>query len=235
MLLEGTVIVASILLAFGIDAWWDARQYQVEEIEVLAGLEQEFIGNAAYFERRLQHHQIALAAVGKLLNAAKSGFWDDTIGPVDDSLILLLIPPTTDLGQGVRDSLVSSGRLELLSNNELRDALAAWEGVLDEVLDDELMSREWVFEQVIPYLAQRGISLSQAFSIDVGAWPVPTESMAEREDAMAQLWSDPVFETLLQTRYWSLAHTTPQYEESLRAAQEILDEIEQTRSGGDAK
>ena len=37
-------------------------------------------------------------------------------------------------GNGVLDALISSGRIELLRNRELRARLAAWRGVIDEVL-----------------------------------------------------------------------------------------------------
>ena len=41
--IEAGAIVISILFAFSIDAWWEARQDQVEEREILIGLEAEFI------------------------------------------------------------------------------------------------------------------------------------------------------------------------------------------------
>lgn len=37
LLIDGVVIVISILLAFGIDAWWDQHQQGVEEQIVLRG------------------------------------------------------------------------------------------------------------------------------------------------------------------------------------------------------
>ena len=36
---EGVVIVGSILMAFGIDAWWDGVQEREEEERILAALE----------------------------------------------------------------------------------------------------------------------------------------------------------------------------------------------------
>ncbi len=39
------VIVGSILLAFGLQAWWEGRQERVFEQEVLARLEVEFTEN----------------------------------------------------------------------------------------------------------------------------------------------------------------------------------------------
>ncbi len=226
---EGVAIVISILLAFGIQAWWESRQNQAEEVEILAGLEQEFKENVDVLEVRSQRVQTALAEVGELLVATQRGFWIETDGPIDDGLIALLAASTIDLGQSVRDSLVSSGRLELLENKRLRNALADWDGVLDEVHDDEMFAREWVYEHMYPYLVQSGVSLSRSYGDDIGTWPVPTESAAEREDATARLWSDPVFEALLQTRYWTLALQTSKYQEAISAAKDILEEIEISR------
>ncbi len=198
---EGIAIVVSILLAFGIQAWWESRQDQAEEVEILAGLELEFEDQVVILEERRQSIQTALAEVGELLVAAQRGFWIETDGLIDDGLIALLETSTIDLGQGVHDSLISSGRLELLANKRLRNALADWEGVLDEAHDDEFFSLGWVYAHMYPYLVQSGVPLSRSFGDYIGTWPVPTESAAEREDATAQLWSDPVFEALLQTRY----------------------------------
>jgi hypothetical protein len=41
-LVEGVVIVASILLAFALDAWWDSRGQRREEIQVLENLRSDF-------------------------------------------------------------------------------------------------------------------------------------------------------------------------------------------------
>mgnify|MGYP001816506488 CR=1 FL=1 len=45
LLAEGTAIVASILLAFGIDAWWGRIQRQGEAEVLLAGLHGEAAAN----------------------------------------------------------------------------------------------------------------------------------------------------------------------------------------------
>ena len=43
--IEGLVIVSSILLAFGIDAWWSSRQVKVERALTLALLEDQMRSN----------------------------------------------------------------------------------------------------------------------------------------------------------------------------------------------
>ena len=144
VLVEGVVIVGSILLAFGIDAWWDARQERVEEAEILAGLHREFTGNRDALNRRIEQHSNMLAAFAAILASIDEGDWTSTEWSVDDAIGQLLAPPTSDLGNGVRDALVQAGRLEILSNVVLRERLAEWPAFYEEVLDDEIFSREMV-------------------------------------------------------------------------------------------
>ena len=53
-LAEGLVIVASILLAFGIDAWWDHRQEARAFLRTLEGLEAAFSENVVGIEGHLE-------------------------------------------------------------------------------------------------------------------------------------------------------------------------------------
>ena len=53
VLVEGVVIVGSILLAFGIDAWWDARKERDRESQLLVGLLGDFETTRSDLEQRL--------------------------------------------------------------------------------------------------------------------------------------------------------------------------------------
>jgi hypothetical protein len=51
---EAFVIVASILLAFAIDAWWTRYQESIEEQELLTGLRAEFLVNQELAAKKYQ-------------------------------------------------------------------------------------------------------------------------------------------------------------------------------------
>ncbi|MDE0754532.1 MAG: hypothetical protein OSB26_07775 [Woeseiaceae bacterium] len=70
-----------------------------------------------------------------------TGVWNAQEYSIDDAMWMLRAPLTTDLGSGVRDSLISAGRIDILSDLELRYELAEWGSVLDELLDDQLGNR----------------------------------------------------------------------------------------------
>ena len=54
---EGVVIVGSILLAFGIDAWWEVRVQHEEETQLLADLAEEFASNRSRLELTTGRHR----------------------------------------------------------------------------------------------------------------------------------------------------------------------------------
>lgn len=220
---EALVIVASILLAFGIDAWWNERQERIEETEILFGLSQEFTHNRAILENRLTEHVTIVRAVEGLLAATYRGSWESGDFTVIEALGALIGPPTTDLGSGVLDALLSAGRLQVLTNKELRVKLTGWEGVFEEVHDDEMIGRNFVFDRIIPYLMRWGVPLNGAFLYTRIRSPT---SISDDAEAVTRLWADAEFRAILEVRYGFLSHNTGEYDLALVAIDEILGEIE---------
>lgn len=67
--IEAAAIVASILLAFAIDAWWEDRQNRQEEQQVLQGLHTEFEENRTILQRHLVRHLEDMQSLERLLVA----------------------------------------------------------------------------------------------------------------------------------------------------------------------
>jgi hypothetical protein len=73
LLLEGMVIVVSILLAFSLEAWWDARGERLEEALVLENLLAEFRGAAEELDTYLSYDRRIEAAVVLTLERVREG------------------------------------------------------------------------------------------------------------------------------------------------------------------
>ena len=236
-LIEGLVIVASILLAFVIDAAWDVRQERVEEAEILAGLEREFTDYRDALVRSAAQQEDMLAAMTAILAATEEGAWRSTEWEPDAAIGRLFSPPTSDLGNGVRDALVQAGRLELITDPVLRERLASWPGYYEEVLDDEVFSRDLVSDQIIPYFVRSGLEISRVLvfgAVSTRAapeevWPVAVGRITDDSEAFRRLLSDPEFEALVGVRYVYWRHAGGEYRRALEAAEEILGLLEQSR------
>ena len=54
VVIEGLVIVVSILLAFGIDAWWDGRQEEASRVHLLSILQSDFTATRQLLESSIR-------------------------------------------------------------------------------------------------------------------------------------------------------------------------------------
>jgi hypothetical protein len=100
-------IVASILFAFSIDAWWDARADRSAERAAIDRLMVEYRQNLALLAEEKGRHQQALAATEQLLSmiGPKPQLRDDTteIGKI---LATCLTNPTFNPYLGATNSLI---------------------------------------------------------------------------------------------------------------------------------
>ena len=226
LLAESAAIVASILLAFAIDAWWEERKEQRYEQETLLGLSAEYAGHSNDIRMQTEFHELLLKSIGTLLQACSVGSFRGV--NIDDAIWASLVPVTTDLGSSVRDSLVNSGRIDIISDVELRKALADWDRVLDELIDGQLFSSDLVREQIMPFYAKYGISVAHGNSDKDGSpWPVATEPSDPGAEVFTKLFNDKAYCTTLEFRYSEMNHTLDEYRYVLEAIEEIQSLLEE--------
>ena len=146
---EGVVIVGSILLAFGIDAWWDLAQRDRETIEILVVLDAEFAEVEFLLDATLERNRTVIAAADSILDQLRSG--DDRIetGLLGD----LFRVPTANSTQGALSALISSGRLDLIPSRELQALLAGWSSILEDIHEDEASAERFVYEELLPNMS----------------------------------------------------------------------------------
>ncbi len=157
LVVEGVVIVASILLAFALDTWWDTTQERREERAALESLHEEFSvarDQLAFYLGAHERIERAAASLRDLVRRAMAS-GEATVPVPDTALALVYVPPTFDPMLGTLDGLLASGRLGLVREAELRRALAAWEGRLREGTEEEDKAVDFVFHQMDPVLRSR--------------------------------------------------------------------------------
>jgi len=223
---EGTAIVISILLAFAIDAWWEERALRIEEQQVLQGLRSEFVATRDVLSGHLEEHLLDLKTFEDFLGAAgNSGV--ERAGPiVDATLIALLNPPTSDVGNGTLDALLSSGRIEILTNKTLRAKLAAWEGVMAEVRDDQVLHVKSVYEIHIPYFVTKNIPAGVALHKWYDEWTLPRTMPSDDPELVPRLLGDENLRVMIEISYGYKRHLTEEFDIAIAEASAILAEID---------
>jgi hypothetical protein len=163
--LEVLVIVFGILLALATDAWWDERVRQDRELGLLLALREEFEANAAELEATGRAHSMLLDDALPLLEVARL----QSVPREDVSRLIggLLSEYRTDLNNGVLDGYLATADPDLLTDDEIRSALAAWPAIIDQLWQEEMRARRLVDEEISPFLAEHG-DLAATFRIADG-------------------------------------------------------------------
>jgi len=142
LLIEGAVIIFSILVAFGIDRWWDGRQRREAEYEILDQLAEEFLAIQDTLSGVVEEHTLDRERVGAMLSLANSSRTGSLTAEEFYSVFLAFT--STYLEARTLDGVMASGQLSLISDPELRRMLAGW-GSAEEEFAEEW---RWVASQV---------------------------------------------------------------------------------------
>jgi len=195
IVVEGTIIVVSILLAFWIDAWWNERQLQADEREAIAQLVADFRTNEELLGDIRAVHEIALDAAYEILARAGLGGQPQSDATTAELVYLALRSWTYDPVLGGTLSLIQSGRLGILRNSSLRVALAGWPDIVADLTGDEWGENRTTFERTGPYLIAKGAMYDALRS----AGRLRRIDMDPRSDLSALL-SDPTFLEMMSWR-----------------------------------
>lgn len=123
LVIEGGVIVLSILLAFGIDALWAQHQERLEEEEILASLKSDFVANLHSVTKIIEAHETFRDRVTALIHLPPEKIRALSQTEISQLMLATANPWTYDAERGTTDMLVNGGKLGVLSDPELRESL----------------------------------------------------------------------------------------------------------------
>jgi hypothetical protein len=153
---ESVAIVASILLAFAINAWWEDRLERDLEVQQLSRLRAELEVNVALLdgfgglERSLESD---IGIVEQIEEAQDRG--EETVDISASSFRLLARATSVEVETSVFDGLVRSGRIEIVRNEQIVSALASWESSIKDYTDLAAVARTTTETLLLPALHTR--------------------------------------------------------------------------------
>ena len=131
------MVVLGILIAFGLDAWWDRRGHARDVADALTSVRAEMALN--------RDQLVQWIAVQKKVRDAAQHFAsvlrdvdDGAIVQVPDSLVAaLFLTPSFDPASGALEALINSDAFGDIEDDELRVELASWTGYVRDAAEDE--------------------------------------------------------------------------------------------------
>jgi hypothetical protein len=163
---EAAAIVVSILLAFGIDAWWDSREEAQDELVSLELIRRDLDESIKQLK---SHIEYARSASQSALNAYVAL---SKPGPYDKEYIrnemLRVNRVTLRTPKAAYTELLSTGRLGVIEDRDLRDAIIRYYESIERV---ELIIQNnndvYLDDQLMGTYARDGLVLSHV-ELDVG-------------------------------------------------------------------
>ena len=154
---EVIAIIASILIAFSLDAWWDGRELAEREHRYLLSLERDFRENQTDLERTIQVQNTVLESVQKLV------LFGATATPTPDadsvkSLITLMFRDTNvRFPPNIRtyQELLNTSSLQVLRSDSLRTLLSDFDVAVQTVGGLEESAAEGWSRDVTEHLLTR--------------------------------------------------------------------------------
>lgn len=221
IVVEGLVVVVSILLAFAIDAAWDNRSAAKAERALLTSLRAEFDSNRSAIENSIQFHERDVAVASFLLRAQPNTPLDSLATAVAASTYFR----TTDARVGAISSAIEGGSLERLENEELRALIASWPGDFNDVGENESLEWSLVHEEQLRLIGEyTDVASLAAFT---GAWPSPVRNPGEPSAAaLRRLVNDARFRTIVFQRFINDRLIVNELETLLARVNELLSLID---------
>jgi hypothetical protein len=157
ILAEGFAIVVSILLAFGIQAWWEGRADEQRRLALTSGLSADFDVAARRFARQEQMYGRVVESAETLLNYAEAGGVPDEDRTHVDSVFsnLFYSMATFDPPTGTVEAILNSGGLDLFDDERLVSELTGWNSLLEDYKTRETNVTEHFHGTLYPYLVDR--------------------------------------------------------------------------------
>lgn len=152
---EILLVMIGILLALQVNNWSEARKARKEEQVILAQLQSEFMENQAKLERVYKIHGEVNRCLRELLKAM-----GPEPGPLPpDSLNLYMgelshIPFYKPLTGSVT-SLLSTGKLSLISNDSLRLSIGDWPRLLEDYRYASGILYDMYNQEILPFLIRK--------------------------------------------------------------------------------
>ncbi len=139
---EILLVVIGILIALQINSWNQQRLDRLEEKAILTNLKGDFQNAIQEFEllNALRDRIISAAEDITKINSETLDKYRTTY--IDSIISQTLATPTFNNNAGSLNVILSSGKINLVSNSELKKALIEWPGDVEDMIEDEVIQHD---------------------------------------------------------------------------------------------
>ena len=196
---EAVAIIASILMAFAIDAWWQGRNEQAQAVALAHQLRADFEASQAHLTDWQRGTEGIHRRTGELLALFRAAEVGESISVPADLIVAAIGAPTYSPTDSAMQIASATGQLGFLHDDDLHNELARWRQQLADTSEDEILIRQIVVSQLVPALGAQ-VRLGQAFEFENITGQFAGQSLHEIEPMTVTVTTE--IETALAERHF---------------------------------
>ncbi len=153
---QSCVIIASVLIAFGIDAWWEDRQEREAELWLIERLHTDFLQMRIDLDVSMAEHRKTHSAAVQLFQSSTVGNALPRSQEMDEMVGRIFLSWWTfNPGSGSVAVFLNSDSSRIFRNRSLADQLVRWPSLIEDLQENQEMLIKGKEERWQPYLASR--------------------------------------------------------------------------------
>ena len=188
---EIVLVMIGILLALQVNTWNNNRELKKEELKVLKSLKQEFIVNLKNFDSAYKFHLNRKTAIKTIVNANLRELSLDSLRRLD---VTINSNYTFDPFQGIYNSVINSGKIELISNDSLKLKIARLQDLINDYKEEEINTMKFTQQNLYPFQLNNS---KMNFNIAHGIGYISDEEQAETKQNILKVVESDTYENLL--------------------------------------
>ena len=144
------LVVIGILIALQLNNWNQNRALKKEELKVMKSLHKEFSQNLVKFDKVYNVHlerkkNIELIMAIKPQELSMDSLWTLIIAVSANNY-------TFDPYQGIYNSVINSGKIEIVSNDSLKEKIYRVQDLISDYKEEEIGSRNFAIQNLHKYI-----------------------------------------------------------------------------------
>lgn len=194
---EIVLVVIGILIALQINTWSNNRELKKEELQVMKSLHQEFSENLIKFDKAYGFHLKRKKGIETIMSINLENV-------STDSLLLLVRTVnhnyTFDPFQGIYNSVINSGKIELISNDALKNKVSRIQDLLMDYKEEEVETQTYAKNNLYPFILKQP---TRSFNYDSDI--VSSETVQVKENFIKIIESQEYNNLMMYLRAWMIS------------------------------
>jgi len=188
---EIILVMIGILLALQVNNWNTNRELKKEELKIMKSLHEEFSENLARFDDIYARQEYRWKSIEILMTIHLKEFSLDSLRTLDNGVGDQY---TFDPFQGIYNSIINSGKIELISNDLLKKKIARFQDLLNDYKEEEINTMNFTANNFYPFIIGNFVI---NFNVTFGKATMTDEEKVKYKEELIKIMESDTYENLL--------------------------------------